>query len=317
LIVWGLIDQGNSYYQYINHDSEHRSNRPGIFQASITGVGGLVVYVNHDVIAGLRINRLIRGTFDALREGPIHRALQPGLKAFKRAVRAAPGGAGMVRFENEIAERWLNSISRLLLRIQSYGHGGAILFAPRMHSEGLTLQYELNYSRLQTSLKKYAGLLVDAYEAREVIWKAEKIYDSDVDTLRGMENQLNECHLEVDSAIWFISLLSRVDGAVLIDSDLNVRAFGVEITKEATPMRIRKAGDANATPDKLTEISFSSFGTRHRSMMRFCSVVKSSIGFVVSQDGDVRAMTKVNGQLVVWENIRLQLPIYVRRKRPS
>jgi len=31
-----------------------------------------------------------------------------------------------------------------------------------------------------------------------------------------------------------------------------------------------------------------------------------SLGFVISQDGDVRAMTQVRGKLVVWENLRLQ-----------
>jgi hypothetical protein len=31
------------------------------------------------------------------------------------------------------------------------------------------------------------------------------------------------------------------------------------------------------------------------------------VGFVVSQDGDLRVMTQVKGNVVLWENIRLRL----------
>ena len=41
-------------------------------------------------------------------------------------------------------------------------------------------------------------------------------------------------------------------------------------------------------------------------MMRCCAVNPGSVGFVISQDGDVRAMTQVGGQVVLWENIRLR-----------
>jgi hypothetical protein len=47
------------------------------------------------------------------------------------------------------------------------------------------------------------------------------------------------------------------------------------------------------------------FGTRHRSMMRHCAAYPDSVGFVVSQDGDVRAISRVGEQIVLWDNIRL------------
>jgi hypothetical protein len=40
--------------------------------------------------------------------------------------------------------------------------------------------------------------------------------------------------------------------------------------------------------------------------MRYCDKVPGSIGFVISQDGDVRAITKVDERLVVFDNLRLQ-----------
>jgi hypothetical protein len=44
---------------------------------------------------------------------------------------------------------------------------------------------------------------------------------------------------------------------------------------------------------------------RHRSMIRYCASNEDSVGFVVSQDGDVRAITAVKNHVVVWENVRI------------
>jgi hypothetical protein len=67
---------------------------------------------------------------------------------------------------------------------------------------------------------------------------------------------------------------------------------------------------------KVTALDYNHFGTRHRSMMRYCAAVPGSVGFVVSQDGDVRAITRVRDDLVVWENVKLRLDDFERR-RPS
>lgn len=43
LHMWGLVDQGNRYHDFLNYDSESGPERPGLFQASILGVGHLVI----------------------------------------------------------------------------------------------------------------------------------------------------------------------------------------------------------------------------------------------------------------------------------
>ena len=44
-------------------------------------------------------------------------------------------------------------------------------------------------------------------------------------------------------------------------------------------------------------------------MMRYCWENPGSLGFVVSQDGDIRAMLRLKDRLVLWENIEVQLAI--------
>ncbi len=41
-------------------------------------------------------------------------------------------------------------------------------------------------------------------------------------------------------------------------------------------------------------------------MIRQCARDPESVGFVISQDGDVRAITRVGNAVLMWDNIRLQ-----------
>ncbi len=105
----------------------------------------------------------------------------------------------------------------------------------------------------------------------------------------------------------FIASLSRVDGLVLMSSDLVLRGFGTEILTEREVPRFYVATGAQATPPQLQERDAEHYGMRHRSMIRYCGANPKSVGFVVSQDGYVRAITKRGGRVLMWENVQLQL----------
>jgi len=111
---------------------------------------------------------------------------------------------------------------------------------------------------------------------------------------------------EIDGIIWFIACLSRVDGLVVMDPTLTVKGFGTIITVEDAQPTIFSTGDEFATKAHRVSLSYDAFGTRHRSMMRYCNAHPGSVGFVISQDGDIRAITKVGEDLVVWDGVLLQ-----------
>jgi hypothetical protein len=46
-------------------------------------------------------------------------------------------------------------------------------------------------------------------------------------------------------------------------------------------------------------------------MMRYSARHKDAVGFVISQDGDIRAMTSVGNNLLVWENVMV---LHLRRE---
>jgi hypothetical protein len=125
--------------------------------------------------------------------------------------------------------------------------------------------------------------------------------------LSAEEGFLRVLHEELTGCIRFISSLANVDGLILLSPELKVRGFGVEILSKLEPKQIFRAHSAMAENSDLELLSPSHFGTRHRSMMRFCYSHQGSVGFVVSQDGDIRAITRVGAKLILWEDVKVHL----------
>ena len=93
----------------------------------------------------------------------------------------------------------------------------------------------------------------------------------------------------------------------MADKTLAVHGFGVELRADSQLTDIFIAGDALATTRLLRQGSLSQYGTRHRAMMRYCNEHPGSLGFVISQDGDIRATMRSGDRLILWENINAQL----------
>lgn len=324
LSIWGLIDQGNRYHDFVSYDSASGPQRPGVFQASLVGIGHLVVYMGYEKVAELKVHTLLGRAFDVLWSGPVHDALLPGIQTYIEAVRRTlPEHVYKDRshWDTSLASYWISSLCRLLIRMQNYRHGGAVLMTSDTLSDGLNVKYQLQYPRLRSALETRALLGIQQTYASDQIFEncLEKSADevpTDLyldETVLGQELAANQS--ELDSTLWFIALLSRVDGLVLMSPTLKVQGFGVEITYAEEPSAVFMAGDTRATKKRLRQIDYNYYGTRHRSMMRYCAQVPGRVGFVVSQDGDVRVMTQVRSQLVMWENIKLRHDDFRRRPR--
>jgi hypothetical protein len=312
LILWGLVDQGNRYNDYINFEATSAYARPGLFQASIAGVGHIVTYIGTTKVAELKINSIVNRASDVLRGGPILHNILPGITNHVTSVKnkLPPEVLGKHKSRNDsfIAQDYIIALCRLLLRIQNYHHGGAILITPDNSYHGLSIKYRMNYSRLCSALHSNSCL---SMEHSFLVYDGKNVTDR---WLRAMivEGNLDDSRSELDGTIWFISLLSKVDGLILMNQKLEVRGYGVEIIVKNEPKEIYSSSSRGASPSSMKLINYDHFGTRHRSMMRYCNKVPGSVGFVISQDGDVRAITSVKGKIVIWDNIRLQLHDFIK-----
>jgi hypothetical protein len=312
LFIWGMVDQEARHSELISLAAGATPERPGLFQATITGVGSISVYQNDTLIGSLEQNTLVEEYHDVLWAGPVHELLVGGLRSYLAETAAkAPQHVPPEVFEAELLMRWINAICRVLMNIQRYRHGGGLLITPSTTLDGLNVKYKIRYDRL---LKALRGMV-------ETQLTAPKLYsdapgDDDVNHavlpyLLGGESvfdrQLVERMKEVLGAVRFIASLSCVDGFVLLDQRMVVHGFGVEVRTDNLLSDISVARDSHANLKLMRPGELTQYGTRHRAMMRYCYDKPGALGFVVSQDGYIRAMTRIAEMLVLWENVDVQL----------
>ena len=315
LFIWGVIDQGNRPYDFARYDSESGQDRPGIFQASAIGVGHLGVSIEYEPVAELRIDQITPGGLNPLRSGPIFEAFRPAIAAYistvKTTVSAEMYEDRGAYWDFALQSQWVATLVRVLLRIRGMGHGGAVLITAGDEQTGLDIKYRIDYPRLAVALQRRGTATVEETYASDLIWE---VLDADGPSLDVRDylaesvaaTRKGEAVSEIDGILWFIACLSRVDGLVLMKPDLSVAGFGTVITVEDAPAIVRAAKDDTGNPAHLTELSYDEFGTRHRSMMRYCNANPGSVGFVISQDGDIRAMCRVEDYVLIWDGVRLQ-----------
>jgi len=311
LKIWGFIDQGTNTFRFRDLETDLAHSYPGIFQVSAIDTGHLIVRKQFEQIAELRGESLTSKPLNALEEGALPRALSPYVERLKHMSIVYAEEFDYDGSEEQLAEvvemEALESIRRLLLRIQGYGHGGAVLITPSIRRSQLNVKYEIKYTRLARAIQKAAILGDHHLKLNLRITHPDLDGESiSVNDYAVTGNNLEEVQSELNGSLWFVSLLSRVDGLVLMDTSLTVRGFGVEISVQKEPAEIWIARDLEGSQPLREELLYDHYGTRHRSMMRYVSSVPGSVGFVVSQDGSVKAMTMVGSNLVIWNNIQLQ-----------
>jgi len=307
--IWGLVDQANRYYDFLNFDFDSGPTTPGLFHMSIEGPGHLSAWTGYDRIAELRVSELLGLPVDALGSGSLRDALAPAIQAhIAEVLQGMPAEMYEYRghWDNSLAGDWISLLCRLLLRVRNHRHGGAILLTPDVSGAYLNVKYRLKYGRLRTALTTSGIATIKRTYASDQIF--EEFLNSDLDELpislyldeTVYGNELKDIESEIDGGVWFTSLLTRVDGLVLMTPRLEVCGFGVEITADAAPNTVVRALDSECADQQ--EIDYAHYGTRHRSMMRYCHAIPGSVGFVISQDGDVRAMLSEGDGVIISGN---------------
>jgi hypothetical protein len=313
LRIWGLIDQTVHFSTFAVKESDTGFEPPGIFQAVVEGVGEIAAYRGFEFLGRLRQDYLVTKQLAAMESGPVHDKLLPGIRKFQERVRISVGNSEYERRDHwdlTITDEWISALSRILIGIQRYAHGGAIYVSDT--PDGLLPRYAISYPRLSEALYRKAVLEVHRTSYSDRIH--EKFLDLDLN-LESLpidlyldetvsDDEIDETENEITGCVRFLTSLSRVDGLVWFGHELALRGFGVLIGTEEEPHAVYKADNVSGT--KLIEVDAHNFGTRHRSMMRQCWRDPQGVGFVVSQDGDVRAITSHEGKILIWESIALQ-----------
>jgi hypothetical protein len=316
LFLWGMVDQEPRHGDQVILLGDKDAARPGLFQATLTGPGSISVYRNGVLLGSLAQDVLVETHYDVLWSGPVHALLADHLRAYVSEqhpdLATECGSPHPARLERELLLRWLNSLSRILVNVQQYRHGGGLVIAQRLGLYNSTIKYRIHYDRLARSAVGLVRAHLLRSRAASALMEAAKgdnpgNLHGAISYIRNVHNELEQRKEEVLGCLRFIASLSCVDGVVLLDKCLAVHGFGVELRTGSNLDEVFMAGDAEAQPDRLRRVDITHFGTRHRAMMRYCYQSPGSLGFAISQDGGIQALMRIGDQLVVWENIDVAL----------
>ena len=325
--IWAIIDQEHLICGFRQHKVDQFYPRAGKFQVEIVGPGCIALYHDSVLLARLQRDALIKDFQDIFHEGPLAGALDKLAESHRsrvvRVLRRWPGpshnldyGSGSRTIEvpmesialwlERAKARWLRALSGTLLEMRQLHHGGALLIIPRAVFGDLNVKHRIDYTRMDEVLAEQCASDIMAHGLRHFGLDTQDEQQLQL-TLRELEyaerRSADATRAEVGT-IQFIASLSGLDGLVLAVGGMNIRGFGVEILTKQDPQVAYLAMDSlGATGEQIDPTRW---GTRHRSMMRYCVRHKGSIGFVVSQDGDVRAMMRVAERLLVWPNVDLE-----------
>lgn len=305
LWIKGMIDQAIHLESFINFEDETKQEHPGTFQVSITGIGNISVRSASGQIATLKRGSLLTKFKNVITTGSVADVVKEISRntddeLFNEMIKDDVDLSDYDEYRVSSTILYRNSLKRLLNRIRSYNHGGALLITDVKKNDSLRIKYPLKYSRLKDAIKKYC---LNA--------SREALYDQDnEDANASLTQELWEIldskksiSKEIKGAIRFIGSLAGVDGLILMDKTATVNGFGVVIEKVQPPEKIYLSNTLTPKADSLKEIDAKELGTRHQSMFSYCNSHPGSLGFVISQDGDIRAVLKIGDKLVVWENI--------------
>lgn len=311
LFIYGMIDQTFHYQSYLNYEEDEKPMYPGIIQTMINGIGLLNVMLDYHPVATLNQNSLVKLYPNVFEYGPVSDFIRKKATYSKSFIEKKVGHNltldDTAVYNEIIFEYVIQSISRILLKIKTYHHGGAILIT-KDPEDDLIAKYELKYNRIESAILHILNSVTDNDLLLDEI-KSYKRKRKDIPAV--LHDEYNENAMEIEDsyneligAVRFVSSLSCVDGLVVLSPHLEVCGFGVVISERALPPYVYLNRSSKLSVNKI-KIDPKHFGTRHQSMFSYCYKHPESLGFVVSQDGEIRAIKNVGGEVMMWENIKV------------
>jgi hypothetical protein len=233
--------------------------------------GCLSIRRGRDLLLGYERGTILTGGEELVfSAGPIRRALE-----------ATAGAAGL---EGDAVSDYLDAIRSIVREMSAHGRGGILIVS---HEEQPQVGESTTYKMaLDSSLATLLRLV------RRIKWK-QNVDPQEAGTPLFGDLLRNALLTEVERVIEEFGALTGIDGAILLNRDLALIAFGV-ILPVGRPTAVAQAVDAEGLHGRV--IDMGSRGTRHRASVTYAARHPGSVVFVASEDGQVSCLFRSSPQ---------------------
>ncbi len=310
--IWGLVHSGSRWAQSFNGGGKRFQSLPDSLVINVTSPGHITVNNGSTEIGTLNSGKIIRPSravldsmwLDSEFASIVDEEVALHLEARKRA--KSPWAVIDPGFFRILKKQ---IVMRMIGRIRSYRHGGALISVPdELKARFLEpnpyvrLKYrfidEEPSRRFRTLIVSIANELAEIYGSadsppKEAGW-AEYLTSKNRTLYRLNESLFEWAHL--------VAGMTQVDGAVLVTHRLELIGFGAEISGKLE--RIDEVAHAlDSEGIEIIKEQTGGIGTRHNSVYSFCNALHNAAAIVVSQDGTAQ-LVKWNGDMVTfWEQL--------------
>jgi hypothetical protein len=306
LQIYSLVDIGMALWEMARHERIMGHSSPDALIVMSTRPGELSISRGDRPVLRMRDGGIVTAAQSVFLKGPIAGFFDAAWDVFIRNACQLSGIDQDPAEDDGLSFAHHSFIESVLLYTAELKHGGTLLFVP----EEITYEDPRLLSRVSI---KYVLPSMQPRDALVSAMAGRLKHNALADKLHNRRTVKAEELEELDHLAWdqqnredtardaarFIASLTAVDGAVVLTDTLRIIGFGAEVTASFPGGdTVHVAHTAEATETK--EVRFAEYGTRHRSAFRFVASMEPSVGFIMSQDGGVKAVKQVGSKLVMW-----------------
>ncbi len=311
LQIYGLVDIGMSLWEMARHERVGGNSSPDAFIVMSTRPGELSISRGDRPILRMRNGRIVTATQRVLLEGPVADFFYEASDVFIRNACQLSGIDQDPAEDDGLSFAHQSFIESVLLYTAELKHGGTLLFVPEeiTHEDSyllsqVSIKYVLPSTRPQKALMSAIAARLEHNALTEKLQNSRTVKAEELELLDALAWNQQIYEDAARDAARFIASLTSVDGAVVLTDMLRIIGFGAEVTASFSGEdKVHIAHTTEATETK--EVRFEEYGTRHRSTFRFVASMEPSVGFIMSQDGGVKAVRKVGSKLVMWPYFKI------------
>lgn len=310
--TWGTVDVGSGWALFRRGEESSGIGLPFSLVISVVAPGSINVRFSDSVLFSAERGQVARSSSNVFKLGPIHEFFRPVMQQLLReAFPEREGSKFDDHFLVSYGGEYLRFLARTLQYAEELAHGGtlAVLREDAANIRELAaIKYETTNFEGWSELVQNLRLIYKEIESEKLIADVPQVDQASLQAWRESNRERRKVSQRLVDLSRFLARLTQVDGALLITDRLRILGFGAVIKSLSTaPETVRSCW--NERCDTFLEQKSEAFGTRHRSAMGLCREIDCVV-FVLSQDGGVKALKSVEGQVLLWPSISLEPPAW-------